>query len=1131
SHRVPVRGDDELATLARTFNQMAGALEERAEQLQCQNQTLIQRAQRLALINQISALISSSLDTRRIMQAAVDGMAQAIGADQCRLVLFDEKLSYGRVQAEYVPTEGIETMRIPIAGNPIHEILRETREPLVISDVATDPRMAVVRKTVMALDVCSMLILPLVVQDRILGAISLCATKTPRTFTPEEIDLGQTLANQTAVAIENARLFEAEQRRLRMTSTLQEVARILGSTLNLENVLDTILVQLGRVVDYDSAAIFLLSNGILKVMAGRGFPDMKQVLGLSLSAEEDILFRQICRERRPLVLADAQKDERFLQVGGTNYVRGWIGAPLIAQGEIIGILTVDNRQPNAYDEEIAQTVFLFASQAAMALENARLYETEARRRQEAETLRQAAQALTATLDLPQVFESILTQLQQVVPYDSASVQILKGDHLEIIGGLGFPNLDDLLGISFPLDGDNPNQRVMTTRAPFIVDDAPAVYEGFRQEPHTHACIHAWLGVPLLFGDRPIGMIALDKREPGFYTEEHARLALAFAAQAAIAIENARLYEEAQQRERQARALYEAGQLAARLEGGLEVGLQTFFERLAEIGDFDRWWVALLDEDGQTMQGLAGHWEDATDEQMKRRVVLAEEQRNPAVIAVQNRETVIVNDPQHDERLADLPKYVRQAAGKYVTVPVISITGEQVIGALCLGRPASEQNISTDDVDLARTLASQVALVVENARLYEKTVHMVEQLAAANTQLEEAMKQALEADRLKSEFLANMSHELRTPLNAIIGFSEVILEGIDGPLTETQEMDLTAIHEAGKHLLGLINDILDLAKIEAGRMELHQERINLGEIISVVLSTASALVRDKKVALVSEVEPGMPPVFADPQRVRQILLNLVSNAIKFTDKGSVTVRAEADDENVTISVTDTGIGIRAEDIPLIFEEFRQVDGSTTRKYGGTGLGLPISKRLVELHGGRMWVESEVGTGSTFSFTLPLWKADHSLPSSATEDEQPASKLVLVVDDDPQVIALFRRYLEREGYRVIGVQEGKRAIEQARILRPFAITLDLMLPGMDGWQILRKLKADPQTADIPVIICSIVDDSCQGFTLGAADYLVKPISGERLLRALARANGPGRKILIVDDDPDYVRVLRAMLQDAG
>mgnify|MGYP003879136683 CR=1 FL=1 len=409
--------------------------------------------------------------------------------------------------------------------------------------------------------------------------------------------------------------------------------------------------------------------------------------------------------------------------------------------------------------------------------------------------------------------------------------------------------------------------------------------------------------------------------------------------------------------------------------------------------------------------------------------------------------------------------------------------------------------------------------------------MVEQLKTANAQLEEAMKRALEADRLKSEFLANMSHELRTPLNSIIGFSEVILEGIDGPLTETQEMDLTAVHEAGKHLLCLINDILDLAKIEAGRMELHREKIDLNEIISLVLSTASALVRDKEVALVSEVETDLPPLFADPQRVRQILLNLVSNAIKFTNKGSVTVRAETDDENVTISVTDTGIGIRAEDIPIIFEEFRQVDGSTTRRYGGTGLGLPISKRLVELHGGQMWVESEVGTGSTFSFTLPRWKPGNSLPDSAVEGEQPTARLILVVDDDPQVIALFRRYLEREGYQVIGVQEGKRAVEQARILHPFAITLDLMLPDVDGWQVLQELKADPQTADIPVIVCSILDDGHKGFTLGAADYLVKPISGEQLLRALARANGPGRRILIVDDDPDYVRLLGAMLQDEG
>ncbi len=385
----------------------------------------------------------------------------------------------------------------------------------------------------------------------------------------------------------------------------------------------------------------------------------------------------------------------------------------------------------------------------------------------------------------------------------------------------------------------------------------------------------------------------------------------------------------------------------------------------------------------------------------------------------------------------------------------------------------------------------------------------------------------ELDRLKTQFIANMSHELRTPLNSIIGFSRVILKGIDGPLTEAQRQDLTAIYNAGQHLLGLINDILDLSKIEAGRMELHFTEVDMREIIRGVMSTAVGLTRDKPIELRQQVPEDLPPVWADAQRARQVLLNLVSNAAKFTDQGFIAVRAWADDAYVTVSVQDTGIGIPKEKQAEIFEEFTQVESGTTRRYGGTGLGLAIARRLVELMGGRIWVESEPGKGSTFFFTLP-----RARPRTLVEPRS-GRPVVLCVDDDPGVITLYRRYLEKHGFEVVGLTDPQDVLEVVRRVRPDVITLDVMMPHKDGWVILQELKTDPETRSIPVIVCSIIDERGRGFSLGAAEYLVKPFTEEELLEAIQRVDGrPGPlKVLVIDDSEADRQLIRRVLERLG
>jgi PAS domain S-box-containing protein len=474
----------------------------------------------------------------------------------------------------------------------------------------------------------------------------------------------------------------------------------------------------------------------------------------------------------------------------------------------------------------------------------------------------------------------------------------------------------------------------------------------------------------------------------------------------------------------------------------------------------------------------------------------------------NIEPMLVNDTEREPLY--MPNPFLLDTRSEVAIPLR--IGSRIVGVIDI--QSTQTNAFTqDDLSVLQSLADQVAVGIDNARSYELSQQLIQELR--------------EIDLLKSQFLANMSHELRTPLNSIIGFSRVILKGIDGPVSEMQQQDLTAIYNSGQHLLGLINDILDLARIEAGKMELNFEEVNLSDMTTSVMSTAKGLVKEKPIQLIQRIPANMPTVRGDAMRVRQILLNLISNASKFTDTGSITVETVVQKGplgrlEALINVIDTGPGISPEDQKKLFQAFSQVDGSATRKSGGTGLGLSICANLVQLHAGRIGVTSEVGTGSTFWFTLPLYHQP--------EDEIPeGKKVVLAIDDDPQVIGLYERYLTPQGYYVLPLTDPSKAKEQVLKVKPFAITLDIMMPNKDGWSVLTELKSDPATRDFPVIICSILEQADKGFSLGAADYLVKPILEEDLVRALDRLNKNGtiHEVLVIDDDPNDLRLIEKIL----
>jgi len=409
-------------------------------------------------------------------------------------------------------------------------------------------------------------------------------------------------------------------------------------------------------------------------------------------------------------------------------------------------------------------------------------------------------------------------------------------------------------------------------------------------------------------------------------------------------------------------------------------------------------------------------------------------------------------------------------------------------------------------------------------------------------LHHAQEEAERANRVKSQFLASMSHELRTPLNAILGFSELLSDDTTGRFDEaTRRRFLDQIHSSGQHLLQLINDILDLSKVEAGQMELQLQSVDLGSLINEARETVEPLAQIKAIALHAEPGPELH-LIADAAKVKQMLLNLLSNAIKFTPNGgSIQIRGRQVDSWVEIAVSDTGIGIAAENLGRLFTEFQQLDAGPGRQQEGTGLGLALTRRFAELHGGQVTVESVLGKGSTFTLRLPLEATAHRGPAPLEPSPVIANDLgrplVLVVDDNPQAAEILARTMGTGGFRIKVAHTGPEALSMARDLKPVAITLDILLPEVDGWEVLNRLKADEATRNIPVIVVSVVDNPALGRALGAFDYFVKPVDGKALLSRLSQyrfttkvKSGPVR-VLVVDDEQANLDLLEALLEPAG
>ena len=766
---------------------------------------------------------------------------------------------------------------------------------------------------------------------------------------------------------------------------------------------------------------------------------------------------------------DVQRDPAHIASYGAG---SELNLPLRLGYNTIGILMVQSRRAHAFTDEDFEILTLAAIQTSIALARIRLLETqrrlldaERRRADEQRALIEMLTSLSAELEPSKLLQGVLSRAVALTGVSGGELATFDEEAKELVivanHGAGTGSTSTRMKL-----GEGAMGSVAESHEPLIIPD----YRQWvgRSAQYAKIDIRATLVVPLLVGRRLVGAMSVWHTDPGTqFGPEHVALLNLFAPQAAIAMENARLYSDAHRQ-------------------------KQYFEQLLLNSPVA---IVVVNEKSDILSSNPGFeklfgWK-------------------PEEVVGRNLDDLVANEEMRAQAVT------------------FSLQG--------LDRPVHHTSPRLrKDGTIADVECYSVPVFVDGQRVgFMALYHDISALL-------EARRDAEQANSAKSQFLASMSHELRTPLNAIIGYSEMVQEEMGDRGGDALLPDVQKIERAGRHLLSLINDVLDLSKIEAGKMELLPETFAIAAMIDDVATTVRPLVARNGNTLKVELPSDAGQMHSDLTRVRQVLLNLLSNACKFTENGTITLRVERQREDaVVFEVRDSGIGMTPEQLARLFEAFTQAEASTSKRFGGTGLGLTISRHFCRMMGGEISVASASGQGSVFTVRLPA-----SLEPPAPTEESAAvatavaadAPCVLVIDDDANARSLLRRSLAKAGYRVEEAADGRSGLERARAVRPDVITLDVMMPGMDGWAVLAEIKADPMLAGTPVVMATILDEKQLGFSLGAADYLTKPIDRAALLATVERVAGgvpraPGAQVLVVEDDEPARTMLRRTLERAG
>lgn len=1129
---------------------------------------LSHRVKELAVINSVQDALVRKLDFKGIYEMVGEKIREIFKAEVIDIVGYDKTTNM--VEDKYSYEKGDKTLLPPRELKGFRKHIVQTGEPLLLNSNLEQLSREYDNQVLYGEVAKSAVFVPLIDGAKeVIGIISLQDMDKENGFTQSDLSLLKTLANSMSVALESARLFDETKRLLKETeqrnaelAVINNVQESLVAQIDIQGIYNLVGEKMREIFNAQAIDIVTYDNQtgliedkysyekgdrtLLGSRPAKGFRKHVIDTGSTLKIDRDVEKERAVYDNTVL-FGDAAKS--------------LVMVPMFNNNEVAGIISLQNLdKEEAFSESDVSLLTTLVNSMSVALKSARLFDETTRllketelRQEELSTINSVQEGLVKEVKSEAIYELVGEKLCSL--FNSESVVIRTFDHEKGLETWQYAIEKGERQYADPKPFIWANKQLIKTLQPLFIN------ENYVETAQKYGGTGVSMGqapksavfVPMINSGVVRGSVSLQNIDKeNAFSEADLRLITTITNSMGVALENARLFDETtrllEESKQRAAELSTVNNISKALTSKLDTEdlIKMVGDQLKDLFKANIVYLALLNPKTKTITFPYQYGDVMAP------IKLGEGLTSKIIL---KGEPLLINKDLQEHREQLGIQKIGIPAASYLGVPIP--VGEENIGVLSVQSTEQENRFNENDLRLLTTIASSVGVALNNAKLFEE-------VKLAKMEAETASKVAEKANEAKSAFLSTVSHELRTPLTSVLGFAKIIKKrleekifpGIDKKDTKVDKVvtqvseNLKVVISEGERLTTLINDVLDLAKIEAGKMEWNQENVSIPEVAERAIAATTALFEQKNLKLIRQIDSNIPEITGDRDKLIQVIINLISNSVKFTDHGSITCRVRQENNDVVVSITDTGIGIAKEDFAAVFEQFKQVGGDTlTDKPKGTGLGLPICKEIIEHHGGRIWLESEVGKGSTFSFSLPVVTKTETAKPLHLNDlvkqlkeqmAQSAFKLqdktstILVVDDDDSIRSLLHQELSDAGYLIEEAANGKQALECVRRNKPDLIILDVMMPEMNGFDVAAVLKNDPHTMDIPIIVLSIVQDKARGFRIGVDRYLTKPIDTGQLFEEVGILLEQGKskkKVMVVDEDSAAVKALTDVLHTKG